>query len=124
MLPWPHSHLRADSRNQLQLRIILLQPEKYFFFFRADTVQKDGLYLKSMSKEKLCKSQWPWMKKIIHNYGSVTDDLVCIRKSLLAFSDLRFDIQAIFTATVLIQQLQQILFLRLYLLIVKASGQV
>ena len=39
------------------------------------------------------------MKKIIHSYGSVTDDLVCMGKSLLAFSDLRFDIQAIFTAS-------------------------
>ena len=41
-----HSHLRANSRNQPEFRIILLQPEKYFFFFRADTVQKNGLYLK------------------------------------------------------------------------------
>ena len=30
MLPWPHSHLRADSRNQHEFRVILLQPEKYF----------------------------------------------------------------------------------------------
>ena len=77
-----------------------------------------------MGKEKLCKSQWSWVEKIIHSYGSVTDDLVCMGKSLLAFLDLRFDIQAIFTAAVLIQQLQQMLFLRLYLLIVKTTGQV
>ena len=95
MLPWPHSHLRADSRNQHEFRVILLQPEKYFFFFRADTVQKNGLYLKSMGKEKLCKSQRSWMKKIIHSYGSITDDLVCMRKSLLTFPDLFFDIQAV-----------------------------
>ena len=95
LLPCPHPHLRTDGRDQFQLRIIFLQPEKYLFFFRTDTVQKNGLYLKFMSKKKLCKSQWPWMKKIIHCYGRVTDDLVCMGKSLLTFPDLFFDIQTL-----------------------------
>ena len=81
-----------------------------------------------MSKKKLCKSQGPWMKKIIHCYGSVTDDLVCIGKSLLTFPDLFFDIQALdfpcFPVVLLFQHSQQLLFLFLYLLIIKTSRQI
>ena len=68
------------------------------------------------------------MKKIIHCYGSVTDDLVCMRKSLLTFPDLFFDIQAVdfscFPVVLLSQHSQQLLFLFLYLPIIKTSRQI